>query len=496
MSELCITKQGSARSPNETKHWRPLIHFTPAKNWINDPNGLVFYDDKFHLFFQHNPFGAAWGNMSWGHAVSEDLIHWTELDVAIPSDPDNLGYIFSGSTVVDVQNSSGLQSTEHPPLVALYTNHSTDNVQMQSIAVSTDGGVYWQKYRGNPVIPNPGIKDFRDPKVFWHAASEKWIMILAAGQNIKFYQSDNLIGWQFVSCFGEDQGCHLGEWECPDLFELPTTNGQSKWVLLVSINPGGPNSGSGTQYFIGNFDGSHFNAEHDDVRWLDFGPDNYAGVTWDGLQQFENRRIYVAWMSNWSYASELPTSPWRGAMTIPRELRLQQCGSEYLISSAPVREIEALLKNIVSIESTDTLTAGLPSDKAYRINFQFGFNKNDKPLLSFENELGEKLIIKYLPKLNKIVMDRRNAGWNLKLWTMPLIEANVQSRQFDSENASTLSGQLIVDMSSIELFWHDGTTSLTANVFPTEAFNKITFSTESSAKKSLTVDIIEAKHEA
>lgn len=249
--------------------FRPQIHFSPNEKWMNDPNGMFFLDGEYHLFFQHNPDASVWGPMHWGHAVSKDLIHWEELPIALF--PDELGTIFSGSAVVDWKNSSGLGTKENPPIVALYTYHNAEiekqgriDYQTQALAYSLDKGRTWSKYSGNPVIENPGINDFRDPKVMWHQASEKWVMVLAQKDHIGFYSSDNLIDWSLQSTFGKEIGSHGGVWECPELLLMPVegTN-ESRYVLLVSISPGGPNGGSATQYFVGNFDGKKFTLDPD-----------------------------------------------------------------------------------------------------------------------------------------------------------------------------------------------------------------------------------------
>lgn len=246
--------------------FRPLYHFTPDSGWMNDPNGLVFFDEEYHLFYQYYPDSTIWGPMHWGHAVSTDLVKWEHLPIAIF--PDSLGYIFSGSAVVDSQNTSKLGDSVHLPIVAIYAYHNPrDNSEYQGLAFSTDKGRTWQKYVANPVLPNPGIRDFRDPKVMWYQKTGKWIMTLAAGDRIQFYSSPDLIKWKAESEFGKDQGAHGGVWECPDLFPLPLNGNRDsvKWVLLVSINPGAPFGGSGTQYFVGDFDGQNFIWKEKDI---------------------------------------------------------------------------------------------------------------------------------------------------------------------------------------------------------------------------------------
>lgn len=477
-----------------TPHWRPKVHFTPNKNWMNDPNGMVYYAGKYHLFFQHNPYGNGWGNMSWGHATSTDLIHWQEQEVGIHPEPEGLGYIFSGSAVVDWNNTSSFQTGEHPPLIAIFTHHSEDGVQRQSIAYSNDAGDTWTKYAGNPVIDNPGIKDFRDPKVLWHEDTSQWVMVLAAGQVIAFYISKDLKQWHHLCDFGAEWGTHAGEWECPDLFPMLTDDKKEKWVLLVSLNPGGPNGGSATQYFVGEFNGKEFLPEHSDVKWLDYGPDNYAGVTWDGLQGVDRRRVLIGWMSNWTYAGETPTFPWRGAMTIPRELKLIEGNDGYLLTNKPVREFldasqlidSASHAGEVSLPLNESNNKNQWSNEAFRIEFDSDALPQDKVLMTFENDAGEILVLKYLPSLNKLMLDRRSAGWDIKIWTMPQIEAFLHGA-----NKEAVSGEIILDTSSIEIFWGDGTTCITAALFPTKPFNKVTLASPGQANNSLQVSKIE-----
>ena len=286
---------------------RPTFHFTPPEKWMNDPNGMVYYEDEYHLFYQFYPDSTVWGPMHWGHAISSDMVTWEHLSIALY--PDELGYIFSGSAVIDWKNTSGFGKDGEPPMIAIFTHHEpegakkgTKTFQYQSIAYSNDKGRTWTKYAGNPVIPNPGIKDFRDPKVIWDDDSDQWVMVFAAWDHVKFYGSPNLKDWTHLSDFGKEWGTHAGVWECPDLFPLIVKGkGEKKWVLLQSLNPGGPNGGSGTQYFIGDFDGKNFiidgefaeNFKQDTTVWLDYGRDNYAGVTWSDIPQSDGRKLFI-----------------------------------------------------------------------------------------------------------------------------------------------------------------------------------------------------------
>lgn len=318
--------------------YRPKRHFTPEKNWMNDPNGLVFHKGEYHLFYQHNPYGIKWGHMSWGHAVSTDLLHWQHLDIAIAEDDD--GAIFSGSAV-----------SQGEEIIAIYTRHTKDN-QSQCIAVSKDDGRTFKKFANNPVL-DLHMADFRDPKVFKY--KDHWIMAVVKPHEhvCCFYKSSDLITWEFLSEFGPAAAIG-GVWECPDLFPL-TFEGEELWVLLISLNPGAIKGGTGTQYFIGNFDGATFTPKYatDEPRWLDHGRDNYAGVTFNNVP--DGRRIFIGWMANWQDLSQHPATPWTNALTIPRELGLAKLGNELVITQQPL--CEATYEII--IDTTKTHRAGL-----------------------------------------------------------------------------------------------------------------------------------------
>ncbi len=313
--------------------YRPIYHFTPPSGWMNDPNGLVFFEGEYHLFYQHlYP-------SHWGHAVSTDLVHWTHLPIAFA--PDERGLIASGSAVVDWEDRSGFFGGR-PGLVAIFT-HWRDDAQEQSIAYSSDKGRTWVKYSDNPVVPNPGIRDFRDPKVFWHAPTAKWIMVVAVYDRVHFYTSPDLKHWEFASEFGADEGCHEGVWECPDLFELEVDGSRHavKWTLHVSINS---RTSRAMQYFVGTFDGIRFVNENDrsTILWTDHGEDFYAAVSWFNLAPGDTRRIWIGWMNNWRYARKIPTQPWQGAMSIPRQLSLKRIGEDVRLVQQPVVELTAL----------------------------------------------------------------------------------------------------------------------------------------------------------
>ncbi|HNB52542.1 MAG TPA: glycoside hydrolase family 32 protein, partial [Anaerolineales bacterium] len=332
--------------------FRPQYHFTPPTMWLNDPNGLVYYEGEYHLFYQHHPGSTVWGPMHWGHAVSPDLVNWQHLPIALY--PDEIGMIFSGSAVIDWQNTAGFGKEA---MVAIFTYHHENNRQSQGIAYSTDKGRTWTKYAGNPVIPAPAnIRNFRDPKVFWYGdpATGHWVLSLAAGSAILFYTSPNLIEWEPSGSFGFGYGSTSGVWETPDLFPLPVAlpvalpvdgGPDTRWVLTLGLGGGGPASGSGTQYFIGHFDGETFTSENpkNTVLWADFGADYYAAQSWS--DEPNGRRLMIGWMNNWQYANVIPTGTWRGAFTLPRELFLTHTEDGIRLVQQPIPELQTLRTN-------------------------------------------------------------------------------------------------------------------------------------------------------
>ncbi len=385
--------------------YRPAFHFSPPAGWMNDPNGMVYHEGEYHLFYQHYPDTTVWGPMHWGHAVSKDMIHWENLPIALY--PDTLGYIFSGSAVVDFNNTAGFGTKEHPALVAMYTYHDIAgekagriDYQTQGIAYSTDNGRSWTKYAGNPVIANPGIRDFRDPKLTWDADRNSWLLTLAVADHVEFYRSPDLKKWSKLSEFGKTIGNHGGVWECPDFFRMADDRGDDKWVLLSSINPGGPQGGSATQYFIGDFDGATFTAQDTVTRWIDHGADNYAGVTWSGIPDADGRRLFLGWMSNWQYAQVVPTGVWRSAMTLPRELRLARRDGIFTLDVVPVVEADVLLGEPIAASGSIAL-----GQELNRVDLL----PEGKPFqLRLSNDKGEQLIIGR--EAGSLYIDRTNAG--------------------------------------------------------------------------------------
>jgi fructan beta-fructosidase len=463
--------------------YRPQFHFTPPAHWMNDPNGMVYSNGLYHLFYQHYPDSTVWGPMHWGHAVSPDMIHWKHLPVALF--PDSLGYIFSGSAVTDSQNTSGLGTLQHPPLVAVFTYHDpagekkgSRDFQTQGLAFSTDNGITWKKYAHNPVLRNPGQRDFRDPKIVWHEASQKWIMVLAVGDHVQFYASPDLIHWSFLSDFGKNAGAHGGVWECPDMFSMKVEGTEEKkWSLLVSINPGGPNGGSATQYFTGTFDGTRFMNESREIHWVDWGKDDYAGVTWSGNR--DGRRLFLGWMSNWQYAGVVPTEKWRSAMTIPRELKLVRKNETFSLVTIPAKEMEALRSGAflqmenVPLKDGEVFAITNPGFQQAEIlvDIRLTDHSTDSIVLTLENEKHEKITFGYSAKNHHVFVDRRFSGQTDFSPAFP----GIAVAPYVAEN--NLKFHLFCDASSIELFVDDGNLVMSSLVFPTEKFSLLNLKT-------------------
>lgn len=472
---LCIiSSRAQQTNLKYNEPYRPQLHFSPAAKWMNDPNGMVYFQGTYHLFYQHFPGGTTWGPMHWGHATSKDLVHWQQKPIALY--PDSLGYIFSGSAVADVNNTSGFGKKGQVPLVAIFTHHDPkgekegkENFQNQSIAYSVDNGNTWTKYAGNPVVKNPGIRDFRDPKVMWFAAGKKWIMTLATKDRITFYSSPDLKNWKKESEFGEQRGAHGGVWECPDLFPL-ALNGKTYWVLLVSINPGGPNGGSATQYFIGQFDGHTFKSDQQQTRWIDYGPDNYAGITWSNTG---SRKIFLGWMSNWNYANEVPTDTWRNSATVPRDLGLVNIKGQILLTSHPSPELNKLAGKPVAIASSEIAKTGslnvtnhlkLPG----QYTLEFKLDKIDSYSIEMFNDQGEKLVLGYNKAEDRYFIDRTHAGLS---GFNPGFAGIAYAPRLTAASSGDL--KLVVDASSVELFADQGLTVMTSLFFPAKPYQQL-----------------------
>jgi fructan beta-fructosidase len=452
--------------------FRPQFHFTPEANWMNDPNGLVYYEGEYHLFYQYHPDGTTWGPMHWGHAVSGDLVHWEHLPIALK--PDDNGFVFSGSAVVDWQDSSGLFSGGSG-LVAIFTHHDTDPEtrqarQRQSIAYSVDKGRTWIKYAGNPVLMEENLPDFRDPKVFWHEVTERWVMVLATGDHIRFYVSSDLKTWFFSGAFGMNEGSHDGVWECPDLFELSIEGeiDRKKWVLVVSIgdNPRCP-EGSRTQYFVGDFDGNTFvNANSPDtIIWLDHGRDNYAGVSWSDIPKNDGRRILLGWMSNWKYANYTPTVHWRSAMTIPRVLSLRKDVEGIRLTQRPIKELQHIRSGElrfqdIKLNPSQPFLPGISGDLLeLRVEFELG--EAEEIGLKLRASDHQETIVGFNVQTSNLYIDRSASG---------LVEFHSQFACKHSAALQPVNGRILlhvfVDWSSVEVFANDGKLVMTDLIFP------------------------------
>lgn len=455
--------------------FRPVYHHTPAYGWMNDPNGMFYKDGVYHLFFQYNPYGSVWGNMHWGHSTSSDLIHWNFEGVSIV--PDAWGAIFSGSCVVDHNNTAGFGKDA---VIAFYTSAKSTpwgDVQSESMAYSLDNGKTFVKYAGNPIITSLE-KDFRDPKVFWYAPGKHWVMILAVGQHMELYSSVNLKDWKKESEFGKMQGAHGGVWECPDLIELPVEGSrEKKWVLICNINPGGPFGGSAAQYFVGSFDGKTFvNESPVQTKWMDWGKDNYATVTWNNAP--DGRCIALGWMSNWQYANNVPTRQYRSANTIARDLTLYKAGGEFYLKSTPSREMKQARGEKVSAPSfkvTDSYKIeSLLKDNngAYEIEMEIQVADASKISLNLQNEKGEQVSMYYDLLRKQFVMDRSKSGKVDFSNDFPAVTAA------PVHAGKTLRLRLFVDRSSIEAFGEDGKFVMTNLVFPSLPYNKMRFTSD------------------
>ena len=439
-------KNAESFDTTNREQYRPLYHHTPAYGWMNDPNGMFFKDGVWHLYFQHNPYGSQWENMTWGHSTSTDLIHWTFQ--GDPVQPDAWGSIFSGSSVVDKNNTAGFGENA---IVALYT--SAGENQTQSMAYSTDNGKTFTKYDGNPIITS-NVPDFRDPHMFWNEDIKKWNMILAAGQQMNIYSSDNLKDWKFESSFGAEYGSHGGVWECPDLMKMKVRGtDKEKWMLVCNINPGGPSGGSATQYFVGDFDGHKFTCESkpEVTKWMDYGKDHYATVTFDNAPN--GRHVALAWMSNWQYANQVPTLQYRSANSIPRDLGLFEYKGNTYCSVTPSEEITAARskKPSKSLSEACEMVVNLKGDAT----------------ITLSNSKGEKVVMTYKAKDETFSMDRTLSG----------------NTDFSSDFAAITTApvygkmnklRIFIDKSSIEVFDNDGKMAMTNLVFPTKPYDKVT----------------------
>ena len=479
-----ITMSDTFDSTNREKY-RPAFHHTPLFGWMNDPNGMFYKDGEWHMYYQYNPYGAKWQNMTWGHSSTRDLVHWQHNGLAI--EPNGLGTVFSGSSVVDHEGTAGFGKGA---VIALYT--SAGHNQVQSLAYSTDNGKTFKNYAGNPVIPNQ--REARDPNMFWHAPTGKWILLLASAldQEMHIYSSTNLKDWTMESAFGKGYGSQYGVWECPDMFEVPITGtNKTKWVLVCNINPGGPFGGSATQYFVGSFDGHKFTCESPSylAKWMDYGKDHYATVSWSNAPN--GRRTVIGWMSNWQYANDVPTQQFRSANTIARDLSLfRDSDGEYYLSVVPSPEIECLrgekTAHQASVVGAEALTYQLPeaNDGICEVVVDYDAKGCHKLDLVLGNSKGEKVIMSINPAKQEFTMDRSKSG------------ITKFSRHFAGATTAPMhnskgKGQLrfFIDRCSIEAFAGDGHFAMTNLVFPTEPYSQMQISADGGKAKVNSVTI-------
>ena len=489
-----------------TDYYRPSYHFTPLYGWMNDPNGMVYKDGEYHLYFQYNPYGSKWGNMHWGHAVSRDLIHWEHLDPAIARDP--VGHIFSGSSVVDKKNTAGFGKDA---IIAIYTNNSVNHDEVQCIAYSNDNGRTFTKYEGNPVLtPFDGLKDFRDPKVFWYEKDKCWFMIVSADKETRFYKSKNLKKWDYVSAFGKGLGQQPCQYECPDFFQLPVNGDEKnkKWVMTMNINPGCWFGGSATEYFVGDFDGKNFICpDANEVKWLDWGKDHYATVTFSNTG---SRVLAITWMSNWQYANLTPFKQNRGANGLPRELKLYEKNGKYYISEDVAPEALALRKSTKELGSQtvegEKAFAGATSgmEGAFEIEADVTADANGIAGIELYNNKRERTLIYIDMKEGKVVMDRTESGLtdfgkqsvphDIELaWDKQRAAEGKQPARIENsinykndfalatwaplslcqDGKKTFHLDIFADKSSIELFVDGGRIAMTNLVFPVAPYENV-----------------------
>lgn len=477
-----------------TEKFRPVYHHTPLYGWMNDANGLVYKDGEYHLYFQYNPYGSKWGNMHWGHSVSKDLVHWEHLAPAIAR--DTLGHIFSGSSIVDQENVAGYGAGN---ILAFYTSASDKNGQIQCLAFSKDNGRTFTKYEKNPILcPADGLRDFRDPKVFRYEPEDKWVMIVSADKEMRFYDSKNLKDWNYMSSFGEGYGVQPCQFECPDMVKLPVDGdlNRKKWALIVNVNPGCYFGGSATQYFTGNFDGTKFSCDSQPnvTKWLDWGKDHYATVCFSNTGE---RTIAVPWMSNWQYCNIVPTKQFRSANALPRELSLYTQDGEIYLSAVPVPEIKTLRKEKKEIPAftvandyhIDSLLAD--NDGAYELALEITVGEAEIMGFNLFNDKGEKVDIYFNLPEKRLVMDRTKSGIvdfgkksvsheievhdRRKTTSINYIDdfALATWAPIKKENKYTLD--VFVDKCSVEIFLNGGKVAMTNLIFPSEPYNRMCF---------------------
>lgn len=494
-------------TPENREKFRPVYHHTPMEGWMNDPNGM-YYDpatETYHLYYQYNPYGSMWGNLAWGHSTSKDMVNWEHQPVAL--ERDAMGHIFSGSCVIDHNNTAGYGNDA---VIAFYTSASDKNGQIQCMAYSTDGGQTFTKYEGNPVLtPFDGLRDFRDPNVFWHEPTQKWIMIVSADKNMRFYSSDDLKDWTYLSEWGDGYGAQPSQFECPDFFPLPVDGDDKnqKWVMVVNINPGFLFGGSGTEYFIGEFDGTKFIPDdaQNVTKWMDYGKDHYASVSFSGTPDGVN---VIPWMSNWQYATILPTLQYRSANGVVRRTFLfKGRDGEIYMGQEPVKELEAL-RGAKKVHGSLSLNPGQPktidmllpsNDGAMELNMEVCPTPKGETTLTLANDKGEDLKIVFDMEKGRVYMDRENSS------TLNCKVDQIKGREFERRNepgyapkefavktyaplslakkADTFAVRLLIDRSSCEMFIDGGRIAMTNLIFPDTPFNTLSLSTTARGAK-------------
>ena len=506
-----LMKLSNTFDTTNTDYYRPSYHFTPLYGWMNDPNGMVYKDGEYHLYFQYNPYGSKWGNMHWGHAVSKDLIHWEHLDPAIARDP--VGHIFSGSSVIDKKNTAGFGKNA---IIAIYTNNSVNHDEVQCIAYSNDNGRTFTKYEGNPVLtPFDGLKDFRDPKVFWYEKGKCWYMIVSADKEMRLYKSKNLKKWNYVSAFGKGIGQQPCQYECPDFFQLPVNGDKKKmkWVMTMNINPGCWFGGSATEYFVGDFDGKKFTCpDANEVKWLDWGKDHYATVTFSNTG---DRVLGITWMSNWQYANLTPFKQNRGANGLPRELKLYEKNGKYYVSENVAPEVYALRKETKDLadasvaDAKDLKGVAANMEGAFEIEADVTPDANGIAGIEISNNKRERTLIYFDMKQGKVVMDRTESGLtdfgkqavphDIELaWDKQLAAEGKQPARITNsinykndfalatwaplslceDGKKTYHVDIFVDKSSVELFVDGGRIAMTNLVFPVAPYENVKLYTQ------------------
>ena len=506
-----LMKLSNTFDTTNTDYYRPSYHFTPLYGWMNDPNGMVYKDGEYHLYFQYNPYGSKWGNMHWGHAVSKDLVHWEHLDPAIARDP--VGHIFSGSSVLDKKNTAGFGKNA---IIAIYTNNSVNHDEVQCLAYSNDNGRTFTKYEGNPVLtPFDGLKDFRDPKVFWYEKGKCWYMIVSADKEMRLYKSKNLKKWNYVSAFGKGIGQQPCQYECPDFFQLPVNGDKKKmkWVMTMNINPGCWFGGSATEYFVGDFDGKKFTCpDANEVKWLDWGKDHYATVTFSNTG---DRVLGITWMSNWQYANLTPFKQNRGANGLPRELKLYEKNGKYYISEDVAPEVYALRKDTKNVADAsvagEKMLAGVAANMegAFEIEADVTPDANGIAGIEISNNKRERTMIYFDMKQGKVVMDRTESGltdfgkqsvphdielaWDKQLAAEGKEPARITNSinykndfalatwaplSLCEDGKKTYHVDIFVDKSSVELFVDGGRIAMTNLVFPVAPYENVKLYTQ------------------